>query len=195
MSMPGIRFGWWKLPMPEEIQLVMPDLASEVGALAHLACDGNTCTETGPFTSFYVPVACTKLDILGHSNKVGKGLDCICRIVSLSVLETGPYNIFEIVCLIVLRRLRFFWDKKVTRRLDSGSLRRKGLLFRILCRLGICDLHLLHCGRCDLRSSRQSILLASYCIGISHPKLFIEYILIHAHINDVIPISRVQISL
>ncbi len=70
MSMPDIGFGWWELAMSEEVKLVMSDLTSKIGALAHPACNGNACTETGPLASFCVLVACTKLDILRYSDKV-----------------------------------------------------------------------------------------------------------------------------
>ena len=112
--------------MPEEMQLVMPDLTSEVRTLAHPVCNGDTCTETGPFTCLRVPVACTKLDIFRYSNEMRKGLDCVCCVVPPCVLETRPYDVFEIIPLILIG---FFWDKEVTRGLDSRPLRWKRLLF------------------------------------------------------------------
>ena len=74
--------------MLEEMQLIMPYLTGEVVALAHLACNGKTCTEIGLFTCVLVLVACMKFNILQNSNKMGKGLDCIGCVVSLDVLET-----------------------------------------------------------------------------------------------------------
>ena len=50
----------------------MSDLTSKIGALAHTACNGKASTETRPLACFRVPVACTKLDILRHSNKVSE---------------------------------------------------------------------------------------------------------------------------
>jgi len=56
--------------MPEEVQLIVLDLTSKVGALSHPVCNGNACTEAGAFGCFCVPVVCTKLDILRYSNEV-----------------------------------------------------------------------------------------------------------------------------
>ena len=72
MTMPAERLGQRELAMPKEMKLVMLDLTSKVGAFAHTACNGHTCTETGPLGCFHFLVLCSKLDIFRYCNKMGE---------------------------------------------------------------------------------------------------------------------------
>src|SRR5260221_6449579 len=121
MAMPDKGFGWRKLAILEEMELIMSDLTSKIGPSAHPACNGNACTETGPPACLRVPVVFTKLHILRYSDKMNDRLDCVCGIVPFSILETGFYNMHQVVPLIRVV-LYFLWSEKHARRLDSMPL-------------------------------------------------------------------------
>jgi len=95
------RFGWRELVMVEEMELIVSDLTSKIGAFAHLVYNGNACTETG-LLAHRLLVLCTKFNILRYSDKLRKQLDHvsgIILIVQFSVLETGSYYLHNIICI------------------------------------------------------------------------------------------------
>jgi hypothetical protein len=119
MTMSDKRFGWGKMMVLEEIELVVLDLTSIIGAFAHPACNGDAHTEIGPLAHFCFLVPCMKFNILRHSNKLRKSLDCISGIVPFSILEIGSYDLYNVILFIILH---FLWSKKHMCRLDSGPL-------------------------------------------------------------------------
>jgi hypothetical protein len=99
MTVSDKRSGWGKMMVLEEIELIVSDLTSIIGAFAHLVCNGNACTKIGPLAHFCFLVLCAKFNILRYSNKLRKSLNCISGMVPFNIPEIGSYDLHNVILL------------------------------------------------------------------------------------------------